>query len=253
VKIASTDLTNHQLIYEACAAFEDVIISTGMATIAEIETSLTAIRARNLTARIRLMHCVSAYPCPLEHANTQRIRLLADIFGIEVGYSDHTEGNEAAVMALAHGAAFFEKHFTSDRTQAGFDHAHALEADGLTRYIQTLRAASDSLSRPANQLSDLELVTKTRARRGVYASRALKAGHVLAAEDLLYVRPSTESALNGVDVLIGKVLEADCAQYEALGGATTVLPVGSNWQSAKSYWIREMRDKKMLEDDKTAI
>lgn len=249
VKIASTDLTNHQLIYDACLAFPEVIISTGMATLAEIEGSMNAIRAKNLKTRVRLMHCVSAYPCPIEHANTQRIRLLADSFGLDIGYSDHTEGNEAAVMALVTGATFFEKHFTIDRTMTGFDHAHAMEEIDLTRYVTVLRAASNSLKTPPNQLSDLELTTKTRARRGVYAAKSLKAGHVLTSDDLLFVRPSTTSSVNSVEMLIGETLASDCEQYEPLGQNSSVVPVTSNWQAAMGYWLKEMRDKKMLKND----
>ncbi|MBD2422485.1 N-acetylneuraminate synthase family protein [Cyanobium sp. FACHB-13342] len=245
VKIASTDLTNHALIEKACTFFDRVIVSTGMATLAEIDTMLRCVRASHPKTDLQLMHCVSAYPCPLEDANTQRLGMLKRAFGLPVGYSDHTGDNISAAMALMQGADFFEKHFTTDQRLPGFDHRHALDGLGLENYVRTLTAATASLSRPANHLSDREQVTRIRARRGVYAARDLPAGHLLRPEDLLFVRPSTEFTVTDPAVLVGKRLEVDVARHAALGPSHAVKVVESRWQAAKDYWGREMSEKGM--------
>lgn len=245
VKIASTDLTNHALISRACALFRRVIVSTGMATLAEIDEMLRHVCALHPQTDLQLMHCVSSYPCPLEDANTQRLALLKQAFGVPVGYSDHTADNISATMALVQGADFFEKHFTTDRSLSGFDHAHALDEAGLVSYVRTLTAASASLAGPANCVSGREQVTRIRARRGIYASCDLPAGHVLRNEDLLFVRPSTDFAVTDPALLVGQRLAVDVARHAALGPSQGVGIVASNWQAALGYWEREMSEKGM--------
>ena len=99
VKIASTDATNHELVGQACDLFKRVIVSTGMASLAEIDALVSFVRTKFPSTDLQLMHCVSCYPCPLENANVQRVRMLRECFGVPVGYSDHTSGNVAAAMA----------------------------------------------------------------------------------------------------------------------------------------------------------
>ncbi|WP_081617353.1 N-acetylneuraminate synthase family protein [Thioalkalivibrio sp. ALMg11] len=246
VKIASTDLTNHELIGRACDVFGQVIVSTGMATLEEIAAMVNFVQSTHPGTELRLMHCVSAYPCALRDANVQRVAMLSRCFGVPVGYSDHTRGEVSAGMALAHGAEFFEKHFTTDRDLPGFDHAHALDGPELASYVQTLRDGAASLARPANEGSAQEQITKLRARRGVYAARVLPEGHVLKREDLLFVRPSTECSFNGLADLIGSRLQTPVSRYAALGiDASSARIVQSNWEGAQSYWGREMEEKGM--------
>lgn len=251
VKIASTDLTNHELIGQACGAFRDVIVSTGMANLAEIEATVAFVRSHFPETRLRLMHCVSAYPCPLAEANVQRVALLRAAFDIEVGYSDHTAGEVAAGMALAQGATFFEKHFTSDRSLPGFDHAHALEGQGLKGYVATLREAARSLTQPANRTGSRENVTKLRARRGVYAARDLPVGHELTRDDLLFVRPSTEFTGNDMSAFVGSRLAAAVRRFDPLASGGSVQRGRSNWQAARDYWGKEMDEKGMTASDRT--
>src|SRR5690606_37239193 len=133
VKIASTDVYNHELISLACENFSRVIISTGMAYLSEIDETFRFIASRYPTVIIELMHCASIYPCSVEEANVQRVEMLRQCFPCPVGYSDHTAGSETSVMALVKGASLFEKHFTLDRKLPGFDHSHALEPEDLAK------------------------------------------------------------------------------------------------------------------------
>lgn len=249
VKIASTDLTNHWLIGQACAAFDRVIVSTGMANFAEVAAMVNFVRSNFPKTNLQIMHCISLYPCPLESANLTRIKALKEYFDIPVGYSDHTGDNISAPMALVSGASFFEKHFTYDQSLPGFDHAHALDADGLKEYISTLNNSSAALSSKRYENSEKECVSKIRARRGVYAARDLKAGDVLKEEDLLFVRPSTEYNANDPTVFVGSVLNADIPQYTALGEGGGVKKVKSNWKEADQYWSTEMKEKGMEVSD----
>ena len=205
-----------------------------------------SIRGQYPNTNLQLMHCVSAYPCPLSDANTQRISLLHQAFGLPVGYSDHTSGDASAAMALVQGASFFEKHFTIDRSLPGFDHAHALDGPALVAYVRTINDAAASLARPVNSSSEREKITKLRARRGIYAARNLPAGHVLTEHDLLYVRPSSASQFTGFAELVGRTLDRDVARHTALGLGEAVTAIHSNWQQALEYWEREMKEKGMI-------
>lgn len=252
VKVASTDLTNHTLVAAACQSFERVIVSTGMATLAEIDELVRFVRTDHPDTRLELMHCVSTYPCPLSDANPQRIQLLRNAFDLPVGYSDHTTGVLAAAMALVHGATFFEKHFTTDRSLPGFDHAHALDPSELRNYVASIHQAHASLQRPATALAAEEHTTKVRARRGFYAARDLRRGHILSAADLLFVRPSTAFASCDPKDLIGLPVEHDIPRYAALGLSGTARTVHSRWKEAQVFWYDEMQTKGIPIDDTTS-
>jgi sialic acid synthase SpsE len=250
VKIASTDATNHDLIGEACDAFDRVIVSTGMASLGEIDAMVGFVRRNFPRTDLHLMHCVSSYPCPLDSANTQRVRLLRDCFNVPVGYSDHTAGSTAAAMALVEGANFLEKHFTTDRTLPGFDHAQAMEEDELADYIGTLRDCAHSLEQSANRSAPAEATTRIRARRGVYAARDLPVGHVLTRDDLLHVRPSTDFESPDLSVFLDTRIEAPLQRYEAIGLRATPQGTEANWKAARAYWDDEMNEKGMqIRDD----
>ena len=145
VKIASTDLNNTELIKMCLEEFDRCILSTGMASFSDIENTLLEINYTDFKSKIELMHCVSSYPCALEKCNLKRIKALEATFGIKVGYSDHTLGVASACAAMALGCTTFEKHFTFDQNLSGFDHAHAEDALGLSRYTKQLSQLSAGL------------------------------------------------------------------------------------------------------------
>ena len=248
VKIASTDATNHELIGYACEVFERVIVSTGMASLGDIDAMVGFVRCNYPRVNLQLMHCVSSYPCPLSHANVQRVKLLRDCFECPVGYSDHTAETTAAAMALVEGADFVEKHFTTDRMLPGFDHAHAMEPHEFSEYVATLGACATSLAEPANRSLPAEATTRIRAKRGVYAAHDLSAGHLLAREDLLYVRPS--SGFEGMDLskYLGARLEGPVHRYQAVGLHPAPQGMQSNWKAAQEYWDDEMTEKGMQDE-----
>ena len=117
-----------------------------MSSIDEIYKTVNFISGKYNKINLKLMHCVSVYPCSLKETNISRIKVLKDYFGLEVGYSDHSDSVISAVIALTQGASFFEKHFTTNKNLPGFDHKHALDPNQLKRYIDILSESSLAIS-----------------------------------------------------------------------------------------------------------
>ncbi|QDU61535.1 N,N'-diacetyllegionaminic acid synthase [Planctomycetes bacterium Pan216] len=212
IKLASCDLNNGPLLRRVGETGRKMIVSTGMATLGEIDKAVDQIVATGNTD-IVLLHCVSVYPCPLERMNLSFLTTLQTAFGFPVGLSDHTESSLAAAMAICLGATWIEKHYTLDRGAEGFDHAYAMEPEMLERFVADVRAAEDALSRPNVKLGESERNVKQRARRGLYAARDMQPGEVIREEDVLIVRPEGTLRPNDVSLLIGRPLAHAIARF----------------------------------------
>jgi N,N'-diacetyllegionaminate synthase len=151
----------------------------------------------------------------------------------------------SSAMALLAGASFFEKHFTYDNLASGFDHAHALNPNELSDYVSIINNAFKSTLGNPLEISDKEAISKIRARRGFYVSKDLQAGHVLTDDDIIYVRPSTQSSENNPEIFIGQSLPFDIKKFSAIGLSDKLSIIESNWKKADSYWKNEMEEKKM--------
>ena len=186
-KIASFENNHLPLIRKVAATGRPVIISTGMATLAELDEAVSA--ARQAGCRdLMLLKCTSTYPATPENSNVLTIPHLRALFGCEVGLSDHTLGVGASVAAVAHGATVVEKHFTLSRADGGVDSSFSLEPEELRALVIETERAWHSLG--AVRYGPSEAEKKSLAfRRSLYISRDLKAGDVLAAENLRCVRP----------------------------------------------------------------
>ncbi len=215
IKIASCDLNNIRFIKEVAERGKKMIISTGMSSLSDVEKSVNALNKMNFDDII-LLHCVSVYPATLDQANLGFIDTLKTAFGFEVGFSDHTGNSLAASMAMVKGARYFEKHFTLDRTQKGFDHAYAMEEEGFTQYVSELHQAANALTRPSVKLGEKEIYVRKRARRSLYASRTLKAGEIITNEDVLIVRPEGLMHADEIELVIGKKVKNTIEQHQAL-------------------------------------
>lgn len=213
IKIASCDLNNIRFLKQVVARGKKVVLSTGMSSLEDIEKTMNEL-SKSGKPDIVLLHCVSVYPAKTEQANLSFITTLKRTFGTEVGFSDHTGESIAACMALALGATWFEKHFTTDRTQEGFDHAYAMEEEGFTRYVADIRAAEVAMQPVSDKISDAERYTRKRARRSLYASRKIAAGQVIADDDVLCVRPEGIMNADDIDLIVGKKAAKDIDQYE---------------------------------------
>ena len=178
MKIASFEIVDPELIAAAARSGRPLLISTGMATLGEVEEALRDATAAGAEA-VGLMQCTSVYPAPPERANLRAMATMRDAFGVPVGLSDHTTGIAVPIAAAALGAAFVEKHFTLDRTMEGWDHAISSDPAELRAIVEDGRIVHEALGSTRRMLSDAEIVKRRQFRRSLVTRAALPAGHVL--------------------------------------------------------------------------
>ena len=200
-KIASFECTDLPLIRKVAATGKPMIISTGMATLAEIDETVRTARAAGCRDLV-LLKCTSTYPSTPLNTNLRSIPVLRDAFGCDVGLSDHTMGCGAAVAAVAFGAVVIEKHFTESRAEGGVDASFSLEpAEFAQLRIETERAWQ-ALGTPSFGMSVAETASM-RYRRSLYIVEDLKAGDVLTAANLRAIRPGHGLPPRELDALLG--------------------------------------------------
>lgn len=211
IKVASGDLNFEPVVRGAAATGRQVILSTGNSTVEEIEQALTWCRAEigveQMHERVALLHCVSAYPAPIEQANLLSIPFLRERFGLVTGYSNHVLGPEAVLAAVALGARIIEVHVTNCSKGREFrDHALSFEPPELAQLIVSARKVAASLGEFGKPLQPSELEIRTAIRKGVVAARDLRPGAVLSKDDLMYARPASEFAAAELPRLVGRRL-----------------------------------------------
>ncbi|MFC1945683.1 N-acetylneuraminate synthase family protein [Chloroflexota bacterium] len=215
IKIASGDSNHLPLLRYAAGKGRDIVLSTGMSEVPEIVRSVEEL-ARAGARGLVLMHCVSVYPSSLDIANLQFIDQLGALFNYPLGFSDHSPNSLAAVLALAKGCRWFEKHLTLDKSQEGFDHAYALEPEEFAGFTRDIADTGAALAYHREKLTEQEKGVSLRARRSLYAARDLRTGEVIKAEDVLVLRPAGQSAAADIDMFVGRVLRRGLKQYENL-------------------------------------
>ena len=202
-KVGSGDLTNLILLRAVAARRRPLIVSTGMATLAEVEAAVAAVRAAGDPPLI-LLHCTSAYPAAAADANLRAMATLRERFGVPVGYSDHTLGVATAIAAVALGAAVVEKHLTLDRSLSGPDHAASLEPAEFAEMAAGLRDAHAALGDGRKEPRSGEADTTLASRRSLVAARAVKAGAPIAAGDIDARRPAGGISPMRLDEVVGR-------------------------------------------------
>ena len=213
MKIASFEITDTPLIGRAAALGRPVIVSTGVASLAEIEAALATIRAAGAPAA--LLHCVSAYPAPAEEMQLTTIPTLAASFGCPVGLSDHSPGTAAAVAAVALGACIIEKHLTLARADGGPDAGFSLEPDEFTRLVADCRTAHAALGTP---LTDRRGIGGENAqfRRSLRVTADTPAGTALTEAHIRSVRPGGGLAPRHLPAILGRRAARDLTRGEPL-------------------------------------
>jgi len=211
-KIPSGEINNTPLLRHIAAKGRPIILSTGMASIAEVEQAVDVLESTGVR-EISLLHCVSNYPADPRDANLRAMDTMSRAFGLPVGYSDHTKGVEIAVAAVALGAKIIEKHFTTDINLPGPDHQASLEPDELKMMVQSIRNVEQSLGDGRKRPADSEENTKSVARKSLVATRIIEVGTVLSEDMLTAKRPGTGVAPNEMKYVLGrrvnKTLEED--------------------------------------------
>lgn len=186
-KVASFELVDTPLLKKIAATGKPVILSTGMATLAEIDEAVRALR-ENGAGELTLLKCTSAYPAPAEEANLRTIPHLAHAFGCKAGLSDHTMGSAVAVTAVALGAAMVEKHFTLARADGGPDGSFSMEPAEFKQMVQDIRTAEKALGAVCYDLTDKQKESKV-FRRSLFAVRDIRAGEPFTPENVRSIRP----------------------------------------------------------------
>jgi len=220
-KIASGDNNFTRLLGATAATGKPILLSTGMAGLAEIERACQIIenseRASGTSSDIALLHCVSAYPTPPEQANLRAIVTLARETRRVVGFSDHTLGIDAAVLSVALGARIVEKHFTLSRTQSDFrDHALSADPSELAELVRRVRLAETLLGMGEKIPQEAETPTAVVARRSIVARISLPAGHILREEDLDWLRPGGGLSPGQEGTILGRRLNRAVACGEMI-------------------------------------
>ena len=219
IKVPSGEIVNHPFLKHLAGKDVPLIVSTGMADLAEVEEAvavIAAVRAAHgfaapLASMLTILHCTSNYPAAPGDVNLRAMTTIAGATGMAVGYSDHTLGMAVSTAAVALGATVIEKHFTLDRTLPGPDHRASLMPDELAALIGQIRTVEAALGSPEKAPTAAELPVRAVARRSVSSARALTAGTVLAADDLVLLRPGTGIAPKYYEALPGRVLARDVA------------------------------------------
>lgn len=215
VKVASPDVTNHLLLRPIAETRRPVILSTGMATYAEVGEAVELLRGAGCT-ELALLHCVSSYPAPAADANLRAVPELAWRWNVPAGYSDHAVGGEVALAAVALGASLIEKHLTLDRTLPGPDHAASDEPDELAWLIRQIRAIEAALGDGEKRAMPSEAGNVVTVRRSLAAARDLPAGHPITLDDLTALRPATAISPSRVNEVIGRPLARPLRRGELL-------------------------------------
>ena len=189
VKIASPDLVNRPLLLHAAQLHKPLLVSTGAATMDEVEQAVGWLRYWG--APFALLHCVSSYPTPNHEANLCWIGELARRFDVPIGYSDHTTDPMSGAMAAAAGACIVEKHLTYDRAAQGPDHAASADPSQFAEYVRLIRTADRLRGKPGKRVLAAEEDVRRVSRQSLVLSRDLRPGDVLRGEDLIIQRPGT--------------------------------------------------------------
>ncbi len=186
IKISSGDISNFVLLRAAAATGLPVIVSSGASTFMDVERALELFEPSSAVA---ILHCVTAYPAPLEASNLRVLAELRSRFGRVVGWSDHTVGLESALMATALEVSIIEKHLTLDVSGTGPDHQASVDPEGLALYMAAVRAAEVAMGNGCKAADVAEIANRDVVRRSLHAGRDLEIGSVLKESDLIALRP----------------------------------------------------------------
>ncbi|MCY8139613.1 pseudaminic acid synthase [Bacillus inaquosorum] len=208
-KIASFENTDIPLIKKVAATGKPIIISTGMATVAEIDESIRAAKEAGCKELI-LLKCTSTYPASPENTNISTIPHMKELFNCQVGLSDHTMGTGVAVASVALGATVIEKHFTLSRADGGVDSAFSLEPSELKELVVETGRAWQALGQITYGPTDEEKAS-LKFRRSIYVKKDIKAGEIFTKDNIKVVRPGYGLEPKFYDVIIGRTAKKHIA------------------------------------------
>ncbi len=202
-KVASGEINNWPLLRRIAGKGKPIIMSTGMADMGEVAAALRMIRDAG-NEEVVLLHCVSNYPADPADANLRAMGAMEAAFNVPIGYSDHTEGVDVSLAAVALGACVIEKHFTLDKGMPGPDHAMSIDPQELKQLVDGVRTVTAALGSGTKETRPSEFIMRDIVRRSIVPTRDLEVGDVLDASLLKTVRPGTGLPPEMLDQVIGK-------------------------------------------------
>ena len=214
-KIASMDINNLLFLKHIAEKNKPIIVSTGMATLAEIENAVITIESEE-NHQIVLLHCIAIYPPEYKDINLKNIPMLRQAFGYPVGFSDHTIGISIPLASVALGSCIIEKHFTLDKDLPGWDHEVSANPEEMKTIVKEARNIILSMGSYRRIVSQPEGDKKIKFRRSAVAKENLKSGHILNNEDLLFKRPGSGISPDEIKHLTGRKVKRDLIKDQVL-------------------------------------
>ena len=216
-KIPSGEITNYPYLKRLAEFGKSVILSTGMADMAEIQAAITVLEKGIKRKDITVLHCNTEYPTTMKDVNLKAMLAIREELNVAVGYSDHTLGIEVPIAAVALGATVIEKHFTLDRSLPGPDHKASLEPSELSNMVKAIRniekaISGDGIKKP----SASELKNKAIARKSIHLNKNVEKGVILKETDLVTLRPGDGISPMEWDNVIGRKINQDLSQGSIL-------------------------------------
>lgn len=215
IKIPSGEITNYPLLKEAAKSGKRIILSSGMSTLDEVREAVAVLK-ENGSADVTVLHCNTEYPTPFSDVNLRAMQTIREKLGVSVGYSDHTQGTEAAVAAAALGAKIIEKHFTLDKNMEGPDHKASLEPAELAEMVRAIRHIEQALGDGEKRPSASEQKNMAVARKSIVAGCGIRAGETFTEDNLVAKRPGTGLSPMLWNQVIGQKAKRDFAADEMI-------------------------------------
>jgi len=209
-KVASFELVDLPLLRKIAQTGKPIIMSTGMATLSEIDEAVNAIREAGGN-QLALLKCTSAYPAPPEEMNLKTIPHLAEAFGVPVGLSDHTLGSAVSVAAVSLGACIVEKHFTLSRDIPGPDSAFSLEPHEFKKMVEAIRVTEEALGKVSYEITEKQRESRV-FRRSLFVVKDIKEGEKFTEENVRSIRPGYGLHTRYLEVILGRKAKNDIAK-----------------------------------------
>lgn len=214
-KTASADIVDLSLHRFLASTHKNIIISTGMATLGEIEEVLAIYQEEDIS-KVSLLHCVANYPCSYQSLNLNVLKTLKDAFGLPIGYSDHAIGPYPAVASIALGAKIIEKHFTLDKDMEGPDHRASSTPEEFSALVNAIRIAEESMGSKIKAIQPEEIEMRKISRKSLFLTRNIRAGDIIENDDLTLMRPGNGIYARHLPVILGRRATKDLTAGEML-------------------------------------
>ena len=214
-KTASADIVDLPLHRFLAATRKNVIISTGMATLGEIEEVLSIYKLKDI-AKVSLLHCVANYPCSYQSLNLNVLKTLKEAFGLPVGFSDHAAGPFPAAVSVALGATIIEKHFTLDKEMEGPDHKASSTPEEFSILVDAIRVAEASLGSKVKLVQSEEAEMRKISRKSLFLTKNIAEGNIIEEGDLTLMRPGYGIYASALPVILGRKASKNLREGEML-------------------------------------